>query len=148
MSKKDISLPSCVVTGQRLCISLKDFVVYFPSTRFNFLLALILKLFPHFTESFHFSFHLALVFHAAVWSGLSTVLVTLASRETWVFLLPEALAFKITLSLLHLGARYYGLRASTVGGCIMLAEKWRQEFRERFCQAKRGPLCHQTPARE
>lgn len=62
MRKRDISLPSCVVTGQRLCISLKDFMVYFPSTRFNFLLALILKLLPHFTESFHFSFHLALFF--------------------------------------------------------------------------------------
>lgn len=66
MRKRDMSLPSCVVTGQRLCISLKDFMVYFPSTRFNFLLALILKLLPHFTEPFHFSFHLALFFPDAV----------------------------------------------------------------------------------
>lgn len=105
MRKKDITLPSCVVTGQRLCVSLKDFVVYFPSTWLNFLLALILKLFPHFTESSHFSFHLTLVFHAAVWSVISTVLVTSVQKDTWVFLLPQALAFKITL-----GARYYGLK--------------------------------------
>lgn len=111
MRKKDITLPSCVVTGQRLCISLKDFVVYFTSTWLNFLLALILKLFPHFTESTHFSFRLTLVFHAAVWSGMSTVLVKLVPKETWVFLLPQALAFKMTLGLLHLGARYHGLRA-------------------------------------
>lgn len=66
MRKGDIGLPARVVTGQRLCISLKDFMVYFPSTQFNFPLALILKLLPHFTESFHFSFHLALFFPGAV----------------------------------------------------------------------------------
>lgn len=97
MRKRDISLPSCVVTGQRLCISLKDFMVYFPSTPFNFLLALILKLLPHFTESFHFSFHLALFFFLMPFDlGSLLFLLRWRRKRLGCFWCLKLFAFKIT----------------------------------------------------
>lgn len=62
------------------------------------------------------------------------------SKETWVFLPPEALAFKITLGLLHLGARYYGLRASAIGGCIMLARNLKARIWREILSGKKRPF--------